>query len=212
VGREEEIQMTEKEKQRLEADIKGCWEQKELGRSVELAIRGYGPEIRIWLRGMAGEQAAQEIFSILCEDLWKGLPSFRWESSFRTWLYRLARSAWFRYRCSPELVRGVELRDSIVSLLPHQARSQTDPWMKTEVKDSFKRLWDHLDLTERQILTLRVNRKMAWEDVAQIVADEEHEISQDEIRKRAAALRQQFQRLKARLRQLAIQDGLLAAA
>ena len=33
---------------------------------------------------------AAEVFSVLSEDLWRGIAAFGWRSSFRTWMYTLA--------------------------------------------------------------------------------------------------------------------------
>ena len=58
------------------------------------AIDRYGDELFRFLLSMARDQgAADDAFSLLCENLWLALPRFRWESSFRTWAYALARSA-----------------------------------------------------------------------------------------------------------------------
>src|SRR5207237_9098396 len=62
--------------------------------AAEESVRGYGAEVGAYLRALLREEAAaEEVFSRVCEKLWRGLPSFRRQSSLRTWLYRLAWNA-----------------------------------------------------------------------------------------------------------------------
>jgi RNA polymerase sigma-70 factor (ECF subfamily) len=57
------------------------------------------------------------------------------------------------------------------------------------------------------LLLLRVDRDLGWNEIAEILGDDSDD---DAARTRAAArLRQQFQTLKTRLRDLAIEQGLL---
>ncbi len=58
------------------------------------AIRGFGPQVLQYLRAELRDEAeAREAFSQWAENLWRGLPSFRGESSFKTWSLWLARNA-----------------------------------------------------------------------------------------------------------------------
>ena len=42
------------------------------------AVRGYGPEIAAYLRAVLRDPAeADEVFSRVCENLWRGLGRFR---------------------------------------------------------------------------------------------------------------------------------------
>ncbi|MBC8067443.1 MAG: sigma-70 family RNA polymerase sigma factor, partial [Deltaproteobacteria bacterium] len=75
----------------LEQTIVAHCEARDHARAATVAIEGYGPEILGYLLAATHrEQETAEIFSDFCEDLWRGLPGFRGESSFRTWAYRLA--------------------------------------------------------------------------------------------------------------------------
>src|SRR5512138_2505847 len=58
------------------------------------AIRGFGPQVLRYLRSMLrDEDAAADAFSQFAENLWKGIASFRGQSSARTWAFRLAWNA-----------------------------------------------------------------------------------------------------------------------
>lgn len=55
------------------------------------ALRGYGPQVLGYLTAvLRDEDDAHDVFSQFAEDLWRGLPGFRRESSIRTWAFRLA--------------------------------------------------------------------------------------------------------------------------
>ena len=91
------------ERNKLEQTVRWHFEQGRADLAASLAIRHYQSELLGWLNGvLCDEIAARETFSVLCEDIWKGLPGFRWESSFRTWVYQLAHNAVSRRFSSPD--------------------------------------------------------------------------------------------------------------
>jgi hypothetical protein len=59
------------------------------------------------------------------------------------------------------------------------------------------------------ILVLHVDRGMAWNELAQVMAEDD-ELAGPALTKESARLRQRFHRLTERLRELARQEGLLA--
>jgi RNA polymerase sigma-70 factor (ECF subfamily) len=77
------------------------------------------------------------------------------------------------------------------------------------VRERFRQLRERLEPEERMLLMLRVDQRLSWEEVARVMAETEAPLGNAELKKRAAALRQQFQRLKTRLRALAEEDGLI---
>lgn len=181
----------------------------DLAGATTLAVETYGPEVFGFLHALArDEDVAAEAFSTFAEDLWKGLPRFRWESSLRTWTYALARNALHRVRRDPARRAGrlVPLSDvGGVSGLAAAVRSVTSPHLRTEVKDAFARLREELDPDDHALLILRVDRKLSWREIARAMPDEQG----DDGEKRAATLRKRFERAKAQLRELALAHGLL---
>jgi RNA polymerase sigma-70 factor (ECF subfamily) len=204
------MEMDEREK--LEREIRELSDRGELAGAVERALEGYGPEImRLMASVLHDYERSRDAFSLFSENLLKGLPGFRWESSFRTWAYRLARNACY------QLVNAPVKREQPVSMsrMPDEAaraRSETRPWQRTSVKERFRLLRESLSPQERMLLMLRVDQRLSWQEVARVMADEGEEESLDEaaLNRRAAALRQQFQRTKAHLRTLAVEEGLVS--
>jgi RNA polymerase sigma-70 factor, ECF subfamily len=198
------------ERHRLEREIRTLFHRGHFDRAATIAIEAYETDITRWLKGiLADEVAAREVFSVFCEDLWMGLPNFRWECSFRTWAYQLARNAaWRRLRSrSPEQPMG----DTVAYEPLHEARSRTRPWLRTDIKAAFARLRETLDPEDRTLLLLRIDSRMPWEEVARILADGETPLPAVVLRRRAAALRQRFSRVKRQLRETAEAEGLLEA-
>lgn len=81
--------------------------------------------------------------------------------------------------------------------------------LRSEVKDRVRALRDRLDEDERQLLELRIDRDLAWGEIAEVLADDE--LDDDERDRASARIRQQFQKLKVKLRELAVAEGLIGA-
>lgn len=171
-------------------------------KAATAAIEHYGPELLGYLHAMAPSPTeADELFSELCEKIWKSLPGFRWASSFRTWSYTIARNLIrdrHRARRGPE-GRVVGLGDaSEVSRLAQQVKSTTAVYLKTESKTKLQQIRDAMDPDDRTLLILRVDRKLAWRDIAVIMAEGDEET---DVTKLTARLRKRFERLKEKLRE-----------
>jgi RNA polymerase sigma-70 factor, ECF subfamily len=205
--------MRVEEREHLEVEIQALCQQGENARAVERVLQGYGPELwRLMASVLHDQDRAREAFSLFSENLFKGLPGFRWQSSLRTWAYRLARNACYQVVHTPAAVREQPMSLSALPEEPVQVpRSTTQPWQRTSVKERFRALRERLQPEERMLLVLRVDRRLSWQEVARVMAEPGEELTSAEINRRAAALRQQFQRLKAHLRTLAMEEGLLSS-
>ncbi len=177
------------------------------------AIVLYGGEVLGFLHAVArDEDLASEAFSVFSEDLLRGLAAFRWDASLRTWCYALARNALHRLRRDPRrrARNNVPLsnRSADVSAVVEQVRTQTLPFLRTEVKDELRRLRDALDPDDHALLVLRIDRKMSWRDIARALPGDDGQ----ELDRRAATLRKRFERAKTMLRELATERGILPAS
>jgi RNA polymerase sigma-70 factor, ECF subfamily len=168
------------------------------------ALRRYGVELLGFLRALAGDHdLAADAFGELGEDVWKGLPRFRWESSLRSWLYSLARNALAQLRRDPRRRRDRNLPLSVAPEMAAVVRTVTREIQRTEVKDGFRMLREQLDPEEHELLLLRLDRGLAWKDIARILGGD------GDLDARAAALRKRFERARQRLKKLAIEHGLI---
>ena len=180
----------------------------DLGAAARLALEHYQTELYSFLCARLGSEAdAHEIFAQVTEDLWRGIAGFRWECSFRTWLYTLTRHAAVRFERSPA---NQAARRQPLSRLPdpvHQERSRTRPYLRTDLKDRFAALRATLTPDEQSLLVLRVDRDLSWEEVARVLHD--GELTPVTCRREATNLRQRFRQLTRRLRERASAEGLL---
>ena len=197
----------------LEAELLALFRSGDHSEVLRRLVEGYGAEIQAYLfHTMRNDADAAEAFSRFCENLCVGIADFESRSSFRTWAYRLATSArarlWsdaFRRRASP-------LSSEFAAQLEHRARTATKPYLRTDFKDRFAGLREHLDPDEQTLLTLRVDRDLSWAEIAEILEGGAGILSPTELNSRAAAYRQRFKRLRDKIRRLADESGLLELA
>jgi RNA polymerase sigma factor (sigma-70 family) len=159
-------------------------------------IRGYGPELLRFLRGLLGNESdAEEAFARASERIWRSLPEFRGDSELRTWCFRLAwsaaadlrKEAWNVRRRRLETAEGGELA----------AADGTATWLRHErLRLSLNRLRAALTLEEQGLLQLRIDQQLSWDECAQVLA-------LDGPVPRVNSLVKRFERIKSKLRALA---------
>ncbi len=178
----------------------------------EAAKRGleqYKVEIYSFLCArLRSEADAHEVYSQLSEDVWRGIASFGWRCSFRTWLYTLARHAAMRFERSPANQAKRHERLSQVGEPIVVERSRTRPYMRTDVKDRFAAFRETLSPDEQSLLVLRIDRELSWDEVARILYDGD-DTDEAEMKRQATNLRQRFRQLKTRLQEWAKSEGIL---
>jgi RNA polymerase sigma-70 factor, ECF subfamily len=186
----------------LEQTIAGHLAAGALAEAATAALHRLGPQILGYLTAtLRDDEAAYDVFGHFSEQLWKSIGTFRGDSSFKTWAYKLVMHSVGRYHRDGYRRRGLPL-GSDISAIAAEVRSRTPPYQRTEVKDRVARLREALDADEQTLLFLRIDQGLAWSDVAAIVSAEGEPVSE-------AALRKRFERAKDRLRELAASDGLL---
>jgi RNA polymerase sigma-70 factor, ECF subfamily len=168
--------------------------------AIEAVIRTYGPEVVSYLAGVmrATDDDVGEVFAMFCENICRGLPRFRFESSVRTWAYVIARRAALEYqRGTRRRARRFDGPDGIEAVA-NAVQTTTMQHLRTTNLDRLAAVRAGLDPEERAILILRVDRQLPWRDVAIVMAD--GELDDDGLRKREAALRKKFDTIKRHLR------------
>lgn len=172
-----------------------------------LAVEAHGGELYGFLVHVIGEPVgAADVFAQMIEDLWRGLSGFRDGGSVRTWLYRLAYQASVRHHRSA-WSRAAPAGSPAPPQLVAAARTMTAAW-RSDVDDRWRELRCELSPEDRALLVLRVDRDLAWPDIAEVLRSEGSEDSAGAVARDVARLRTRFQLLKDQLRVRARAVGL----
>ncbi|MDI1446372.1 sigma-70 family RNA polymerase sigma factor [Polyangium sp. 6x1] len=201
------------EHEELEREIRRHLAEGHPERAATLAIRGFGAEIFGFLVTFHhDEEEAAEVFAAFSERLWRDLRAFRGDSSFRTWAYVLARHASLNHRRDARRreKRQRPLPDgSDLSAIADQIRSETASYLRTERQTRFAALRASLPPEDQMLLVLRVDRGLAWNDLARVLHEGDAPLGEAELSREAARLRKRFQLLKARLLEMGKRAGIV---
>jgi len=202
--------MQNRQADEIEERIQRLHEAGNFSEAASVGIKAYGPGLFSFLVATTRNiTEAEDVFSQASEDIWRGIKNFSWRSSFHTWAYALARNARIRYLSKQQKKDPFhDANLAQVYRIAEKIRTDTKPYLKTEVKNEFANLRNQLSLEEQELLILKIDRGMSWKAVARTMS--ESPVLQDEELPRAAALyRKRFERVKARLKSLAEEAGLL---
>ena len=116
------------------------------------------------------EADAQDAFSRTIQDLWKSLRRFDGRCSVRTWCYMLARHAAIKVRA-----KKTSQHEVLVSQVPSMIGVVSHVWNTTRrgqaaVADVYTQIRNELDEEDQILLVLRVDKDLAWRDIAQRTA------------------------------------------
>jgi RNA polymerase sigma-70 factor (ECF subfamily) len=85
-----------------------------------------------------------------------------------------------------------------------RVRTATAAYRRTDVKDRFAALREELPPDDQMLLILRIDRGLSWAAAAAVMAGDGEDLGRVTTR-----IRKQFQRVKQRVRELAIARGLV---
>lgn len=206
----------EPEQDAMEAEVRRAFEQADHARAASLIIEHYGPDVLGFLAArLASRARGAEVFSMFTEDLWTGLPGFRWECSVRGWTYALARNAAHRYLIEESKRRKRTVQWDTGDWLQQAARerTRTQPYLQTPIKDRVRALRSKLPPEDQSLVLLRIGRKLPWRELAVAFSNpDEPPLSEAQLERESARLRKRFSLATARLKELALAEGLLAAS
>ncbi len=173
--------------------------------AVTLGLRMYGPEVCGFLYGLLRtDQDTDEVYARFAARLWETAPSFRGDCSFRTWVYLLARQSVAQHLREQRLKLKHEDPLPEGSDIPKMAvpvPTQTPSYLRTKVRARLDALRETLPLDDQSLLILRIDRRLAWKEIAAILHEGENPLSEDEMKAASARWRKRFELLKDRIRQ-----------
>ena len=188
----------------LEREVRDLLDSGQHRRAVERVMRDLGPSVLGILRTVFRKDldAADEAFSRFAENLWLHLGSYRGESSIRGWVFTVARNAAVSVTRDPWRRGARRLDTEEAEQLAEEVR--TSSALRAERQSAaLLELRDSLDLDEQVLLTLRLDEKLSWEEIARVFEDEGTVVE-------TAALRKRFERIKTRLGDEARRKGFIA--
>lgn len=207
------LAMAAAERESLEREVKALCDEGRKDEAAERALRGYGPEVYGFLAAQhRDETAAADVFALWSEKLWMGLPRFGWECSLRTWAYAVARNASVSHLRTAQRRARREAAVPISELamrVADEVRTRTHAFQKTEVKSKMAALRGSLSEEDQALLTLRIDRKLEWKDIARVMLGEEGEPEAAALARESQRLRKRFQMVKERLVEMARREGLI---
>lgn len=195
----------------FEARIRAACDAGKLDEAIAAGVEAYGPEVLGFLLAiLRDEQRAKEVYSDWTEDVCRGIHTFAWRCSFRTWSYILARHAWHRSLTRGDNAVVVPLSDAPeIAERAAAARTPTLPHLRTDMKRRVHELREQLGPEDQALLVLRVDRGLAWLEIADVMLGPSAAGAPRAREVEAAALRKRFERIKERLKQLAREAQLL---
>src|SRR5689334_1332555 len=92
--------------------------------ATDVLLARLSPELRLFLHRLLGDVSlADEAHCATCERLWRGLSTFRWECSLRSWSYIIARREASRCRARHARQRVQQTTLSKADELPARGNS-----------------------------------------------------------------------------------------
>jgi RNA polymerase sigma-70 factor, ECF subfamily len=193
----------------VESSILAACKRGDHAAATTIVVESYGPEILGFLTALLQDAgAADDVFSVFCEDVWRGIGGFGWRCSARCWCYTLARNGAMRFLASPHerSARYLPLSSAPeIAQVAAQVRStSTAKHLRSEVKSRIRQLREQLPLEEQMLLILRVDKDLRWDEIARVLGNEGEDLARV-----SARARKRFQVVKDKLKRLARDAGLI---
>jgi len=186
----------------IEARIRDLLAADDCPAAATAAIQEFGPPVLRYLRSLLrDEDDASDAFSVFAENVWRGLPTWRGEGSLKAWAFRLAWNGAMNLKNEAWRRRGRRFFSGEASALAEEIRTRSHVKVERQ-RNALDKLRESLDVEEISLLTLRIDQKLSWAEIADVTAI-------DGQRVEAAALMKRFERLKGRLAKMAKEQGLL---
>ena len=136
---------------------------------IKYQKRVYALTVRMCPTPELAEEAAQEAFL----SAWQGLPFFRGDSAFSTWLYRLASNACvdlLRREGRRRAAAGPSLNDEELNLdVADPAPSPQEAAERRELRQQIETGLQSLSPEHRQVLILREMHQLSYDEIAQVL-------------------------------------------
>ncbi len=181
-----------------EADVLHHLQQGDAKAAAAALLSWVGEEVSGFILGAHRDRdEAADVFSLFCEDVLAGMGTYQHRGSLRAWAYAVARHASSRFRRQAARRKEVGLSHApSADGLAQPLRTGTQSFLKTSARSLADELRGRLSQDERDLLSLRVDRKLSWSEVAQALDEPAN----------STALRKRFERTLSKLREWAAEE------
>ena len=159
-----------------------------------LLVQTYETSIyRLALRMCGNAHDAEEVAQEAFMAAWKGLPSFRGESKFSSWLYQLTTNEAINFLRKEKRHRAATpLEDEMEPATGDTAHQAAET---KELQQALQQALEALTAEHRQIFLLRQMRQLSYEEIGQLLGLE------------SGTVKSRLNRAKKQLRQNLLQQG-----
>ena len=152
---------------------------------------------RLALRMCGNAHDAEEVAQEAFVAAWKGLPAFRGESKFSSWLYQLTTNAAIDFLRREKRHRAaVPIEDEPEPATPDTPQQAME---ESEVRQALQQALDTLTPEHREIFLLRQMRQLSYEEIGRLLGLE------------SGTVKSRLSRAKKQLREILTQKGNLFA-
>lgn len=158
-----------------------------------LVVAYEGPVYRLALRMCGSAEDAREVTQDAFLAAWRGLPVFRGDSRFSSWLYRLTTNAAIDFlRREKRHLGNLPLEEAPERPDPQQPELLAE---QREQQEALQRALDQLSPEHRQVLLLRVVQQMSYDEIAQALSLE------------SGTVKSRISRARRQLREILLRQG-----
>ncbi len=146
-------------------DVRQALDKGDEVRATICLLDAYGAEIFGFLAGVLDDVGeARQVYAALGERARERLVTFGWPCGLRTWIYALA------HLVIGEMHQSSAAPDLASLELPQRGTTRAPPRSRS---DALADLRSSLPLHDRELLVLRVDRRMTWEELALVFLGED---------------------------------------
>lgn len=159
----------------------------------QLVVAYEGPVYRLALRMCGSTEDAREVTQDAFLAAWRGLPAFRGDSRFSSWLYRLTTNAAHRLPAPGKAPSGEPPAGGGAGAAdPQQPELLAE---QREQQEALQRALDQLSPEHRQVLLLRVVQQLSYDEIAQALSLE------------SGTVKSRISRARRQLREILLRQG-----
>lgn len=139
-------------------------------RAATLLVDRHATAVARYVASLGGREALDEVVQDAFVRAFGSLESFRGDSSFRTWLFTIARRLVLdRRRARRRQRETVDLQDGDLAT----EYSALDSLVADEAQEKMRGAIERLTPTQREVFTLRINDGLSYKEIAEVVGTTE---------------------------------------